>query len=116
MPDLAFADQLLHRAGDVLHRHVRIHTVLIEKVGAVRLEPPQRCFGDPPDALRPAVHPFCRIAVLEPEFRSNDDLVPQWRERLSDGLLVRERTIGFRGVDLEPASSERSLFHIPVLH
>jgi len=30
MPDLAMADQVLHRAGNILDRHIRIDAVLVE--------------------------------------------------------------------------------------
>ena len=35
MLDLAFGDQVLDRAGDILDRHVRIDAVLIEEIDAV---------------------------------------------------------------------------------
>ena len=44
--DLAFLDQVLHRAGHVLDRHVRIDAVLVEQVDAVGPEPLERAFGD----------------------------------------------------------------------
>ena len=52
---LAFADQLLDRARDVLDRHVRIDAVLIEQIDDVGLEPLERSLGDLLDVLRPAV-------------------------------------------------------------
>ena len=48
MLDLALADQVLHRAGDVLDRHVRVDAVLIEQIDGVGLEPLERGFGDLP--------------------------------------------------------------------
>ena len=53
--DLALADQVLHGAGDVLDRHVRVDAVLIEEVDAVDLEPLERAVGDLLDVLGPAV-------------------------------------------------------------
>ena len=35
--DLAFPDQVLHRARDVLDRHVRVDAVLVEQVDGVGL-------------------------------------------------------------------------------
>ena len=46
--DLALADQLLHRAGHVLDRHVRIDAVLVEQVDGVGLEALERGLGDLP--------------------------------------------------------------------
>ena len=53
--DLAFLDQILHRARDILDRHVRVDAVLIEQIDHVGLEPLQRGLGDLLDVLRPAV-------------------------------------------------------------
>src|SRR6266545_5334612 len=40
----------------------------------------------------------------EPELRRDDDLVADGRERLSHQLLVRERTVSFRGVEERDAA------------
>ncbi|MDZ3835993.1 MAG: hypothetical protein U0S49_01295 [Rhodospirillales bacterium] len=63
MADLAGLDQLLHRAGDVFHRHVRINAVLVEEVDAVGAQALQRLVGDLSDALRAAVEALGRDAV-----------------------------------------------------
>ena len=52
---LALPDQLLHRAGHVLDRHVRVDAVLVEQVDAVGPEPLERRLDDLPDVLGPAV-------------------------------------------------------------
>ena len=54
------ANQLLHRARDVLDRHVRVDAVLVEEVDRLGLEPPERRLGDLADVLGPAVHSRCR--------------------------------------------------------
>ena len=46
--DLALPDQLLHRPGHVLDRHVRVDAVLIEQVDDVDLEPLERAPRRPP--------------------------------------------------------------------
>src|SRR5262245_4535838 len=43
---LAFANQVLHRVRDLLHRHLRVDTVLIEEIDPVGLKPPERLVGD----------------------------------------------------------------------
>ncbi len=48
MPDLAFADQILHRARHVLDRHVRVDAVLVEQIDDVGPEPLERGLGDLP--------------------------------------------------------------------
>jgi hypothetical protein len=40
--DLALLDQLLHRAGDVFDRHIRINPVLIEQIDDIDPEPLER--------------------------------------------------------------------------
>ena len=55
--DLAFANQVLDRARDVLDRHVGIDAVLIEQIDPIGLEPLQRRVGDLADVRRPAVQP-----------------------------------------------------------
>ena len=55
--DLALLNQLLHRAGDVFDRHIRIDAVLIEEIDRIDLEPLERALGDLLDVLRPAVQP-----------------------------------------------------------
>ena len=52
---LANPDQVLHGACDILNRHVRVDTMLIEQVNRVDIEPLERRFGDFLDVLRPTV-------------------------------------------------------------
>src|SRR6266542_747942 len=51
VPDLPLRDQLLHRAGDVLDRHVRVDAVLVEQVDRVGAEPLQRSLDAAADRL-----------------------------------------------------------------
>ncbi len=53
--DLAFPNQILHRARDVLDRHVRVDAVLIEEIDPIGLESLERRVGDFPDVRRPAI-------------------------------------------------------------
>ena len=99
--DLAFADQVLHRARDVLDRHVRIDAVLIEQIDAIGLQPLQRGLGDLPDVLGPAVQAGSadRWPNFEAELGGDHDLVAERRERLADQLLVGERAVDLGGVE-----------------
>jgi hypothetical protein len=53
--DLAFQNQVLHRARHVLDRHARVDAVLVEQIDDVGPEPLERGLGDLLDVLRPAV-------------------------------------------------------------
>ncbi len=83
MADLAGGDELLDRPGDILHRHGGIDAMLVEQVDAVGLQPLERGVGDLADMRGPAVDAGRRGRVLEAEFRGDDDLVAERRERLA---------------------------------
>ena len=69
VPHLAFANQFLHRAGDVLDRHVRVDAVLIEQIDPIGLQPLQRGLDDLADVRGPAVQPACLPpSNLKPNF------------------------------------------------
>ncbi len=77
MPDLALLDQLLHRAGDILDRHVGIDAVLVEQIDDVGLQSLERGLGHLADALRPAVQAalLARRGIdIEAEFGRDHDL------------------------------------------
>jgi hypothetical protein len=42
VPHLSLRDQLLHRPGDLLDRHVWVDAVLVQQVDVVRAQPPER--------------------------------------------------------------------------
>ena len=84
MLDLAFSDQVLHRAGHVLDRHVGIDAVLVEKIDDVGPEALQRRLDGLPDVLRPAVH-ASRLPVraeLEAELGGDHHLVAERAQAL----------------------------------
>ena len=107
MLDLAFRDQFLHRAGNVLDRHIGIDAVLIEQIDHVRPKPLQRFFRDLADMLRPAVQAslLVRLRSVEAEFGGDDDLLADRPQRLADHLFVGEWSIDFRRVEEGDASS-----------
>ena len=103
--DLAFADQVLDRARDVLDRHVGIDAVLIEEIDPIGLEPLQRRVGDLADVRRPAVQPRLLAAFeLEAELRRDHDLIANRRERFADELFVRERPVDFGRIEERDAA------------
>src|ERR1035438_9363692 len=52
---LALLNQILHRSRYVFDRHVQVNTVLVEQIDDICLEPLERCLGDLPDVLWPAI-------------------------------------------------------------
>jgi hypothetical protein len=98
--DLAGGNEVLHRSGDLLHRHVRVHTVLIEQIDALHTQPAQRVLDRRPDVLRPAVQPGAAAAVEgEPELGGDDRLLAHGSQSLADELLVAEGAVHLRGVE-----------------
>ena len=102
-------DQLLHRAGDVLDRHVRIDAVLVEQVDAVGPQPLQRRLDHLPDVLGPAVQARLLPSPLELEAELGRDhhLVADRRQRLAHQLLVGERAVDLGGVEEGDAALDR---------
>jgi hypothetical protein len=89
---LAGRNEILHCAGDVLDRDLRIDAVLVEQIDPIRLQSLQRCVGDFPDVRGAAVEPGLLAAFdLEAKLRRNDDAIAKRRERLSDELFIGER-------------------------
>ena len=101
---------VLHRAGDILNRHIRIDPMLIEKVNGLDSKALKRPFDCLPDALRLAGHaavlPGLRIDV-EAEFGRDDHLVPDWTQSFADDLFVGERPVDLRGVEESNAPFNR---------
>ena len=97
--DLPGRDQVSHRARDVLHRHVRIDAVLVEKVDDVGAQALERLVTNLPDALGPAVEPVGRDAVLEAELGGDDHLVSHRFECLAHDLLVEAWTVSLSRIE-----------------
>src|SRR5215210_2851364 len=97
--NLAFLDQLLHRAGHVFDRHIRIDAVLIEEIDAVGLQALERGLGHLPDVLWPAVKARLCVSGFEAELGGDHHLITEWGEGFADELLVGERTVSFRGIE-----------------
>jgi hypothetical protein len=101
MAHLPGRDELPHRTGDVLDRHLRVHPVLVEQVDRLDAQPLQRGVGDLDDVLRAAVQ--AGLAALgvepEPELGGDHHLLPERRQCLADRFLVHERAVDLGGVE-----------------
>ncbi len=107
VPDLALGDQLLHRPGDILDRHVRVDAVLVVQVDGVDAQAPERALRHLPDVLRATVQllPAGGRVEVEAELRGNHRLPAERRERLPDDLLV-VRAVDLRRVEERHATVE----------
>jgi hypothetical protein len=109
VPDLALSDQLLHRAGDVLDRDVRIDAMLVEQVDGVDAESLARGLGDTSNLLRPAVEADGLAGVrvdLPSELRGDHHASTERLQRLADEFLVDVRAVDLGGVeDVIPRST-----------
>ncbi len=99
MLHLALLDQLFHRPGDLLHGHVGVDAVLVEKVDPVGPQARQRRVRHGPDAFGPTVLAEPGTALLKAELGGDHHLVADGLQRLADHLLVDERAIGLGGVE-----------------
>src|SRR6476469_4657358 len=69
--------------------------MLIEKIDCFDLQPRERCVGDLPDVVRPAVETIARAVRVDAEskLRCNHYFMSERRERFSHQFFVCERTI-----------------------
>jgi hypothetical protein len=95
VPDLAVPDEVLHRAGNVLDRNVRIDSVLIEQIDDVGPEALEQSLGNLLDVLRPAIQAAGRALNVEAELGCDHHLFTDGRKGFTDERLVRERTVDF---------------------
>src|SRR6185437_4917517 len=99
MPHLPLLDKILHRAGNIFHRHIGIDAMLIEQVDYAGFEALQSSVSDGSDPFRGTIQTLARYSIFEAELRSNNDLVANWSERLTDKFFICERAVSFRGVE-----------------
>src|SRR5581483_3304171 len=89
--------------------------MLIEQVDRLDSEPPERALDGLPDVGWLAVQAgraFHRARIeigteIEPEFRRDDNLVPQRSQRFADQFFIGVRTIDLRGVEERDAAFHR---------
>ena len=76
--DLTLRDQVFHRAGDFLDRHLGVNTMLVEQIDVIGLEPLQHTFRCDLHVVRTAVQAGTALACLRvdvpAELRRDDDL------------------------------------------
>ena len=104
---LAFANQLLDRAGDIFDRHVGVDAVLIEQIDGVDLQSLERRLGHLPDVLGTAVEaPLLSVLRIdvESEFGGDHHLTAERGQRFADELFVGERAVDFGGVEERDAA------------
>ena len=108
---LAVLNQFLHGAGDVLDGYVRVHTVLIQQVDGGHVQALQHRVDDLTNVLGSAVDAMARAVRVDPESElgGDHDFFAQRRQRLADELFVRERTVGFSGIEERHAALDRGV-------
>src|SRR6266567_1596030 len=100
--DLAFADQVLDRAGDIFDRHARVNAMLIEQIDDARLQSLERRFGHLFDVIGTAVEaPLLAVfrVDIEAELGCDHHLIANGSQSLAYEFLIRERAIDFGGVE-----------------
>ncbi|MNT07260.1 hypothetical protein D3C72_1419570 [compost metagenome] len=106
---LALGDQVTHGTGDVLDRHVRIYTVLVEQVDMVRAQALEAGFGHRADVLRATVQAGVDLGVLEAELGGDHQLVAVRRQRFAEQIFVGIRPVDFGGVEEGHAAFDRRM-------
>src|SRR5260221_1438715 len=99
---LALLDQITYRPGHILHRHLWIDTVLIQKVNVIGLESLERAFDGLTDILRPASSfgaDLLSVLETKAKFGADDHLVAPVLERPAEQLLVGEGTIALGRIE-----------------
>lgn len=102
MLDLAFGDEVLHGAGDILNRHFGVRTVLVEKIDAIGPETLERALDRRFHPLRTAVE-----AAHQAKLRRNDNLMPKRRHGLAHNFFVEKRTVDLRRIEERHSLIER---------
>ena len=104
-----FANQLLHRTGHLLDRHLGIDTVLIQQIDRLHPQALQRTFHRLANMLRTAVQHLLprRLRQVETELGGDDDPIAHRRQRFAQQFLVRERTVNLRGIEERHAFVDR---------
>src|ERR1700756_3424469 len=79
---LSLLDQFLHGSRNIFNRHVRVDTMLIQKVDGVDVQSAQGCIRDLPDVVGPAVETIASAVGIDPEPKlgGNDNAIAERRE------------------------------------
>src|SRR5688572_19940927 len=112
MQYLALRHQLFDRTGHILDRYLRIDTVLIKQIDAIRPQALFRSVDDPLDVLGPAVEARLALAGLQidvpAELGRDHDLVAERRDAFAQDAFHFVRAVGLGGVEERDSSVERS--------
>lgn len=119
MPDFAFSNQVAQRADNILDRHGRIDTVLIDEIKVVGSQALEHAFDRNPNMLRAAVEAGQLLSGLwiniETELGLKDDLVPDTLQCLADHPFGEEGTVASAvSISVTPRSTARRMRAIPV--
>jgi hypothetical protein len=101
-PHLPLGNEIGHGADYVLDRYRGIYPMLIQEIDVVGTQPAERAFDGLADVRRAAIQLDRALFVatdLEPELRSDHDLVSPSLDGPADQLLVGERPIHLGGVE-----------------
>lgn len=111
MADLAFADQIRHRAHDVFDRHLRIDPMLIIKIDLFYAQAPQAAFHRAPDILGPAADAArrrIRRIAQDAELGGQEHLLPFALDRFpTNSSLVCGPYMSAVSSSVTPSSSAR---------
>src|SRR6185312_11989569 len=99
MFDLAFRNQLLHHARDILDGHLWIDAMLEEQIDVVGTQTSKAAIDSCPDMFRAAIGATAAFAGLginvKAKLRRDDYLVAHRRQCLANKVLVDEWSVGF---------------------
>src|SRR5689334_5880108 len=112
--DLPFVDERTHRTDNVLDRHRRVHTVLVEEIDAIGVETTQRAVDHVADVVRVAVHARdARLAEPKPELRGDDYAIaraaPELSQRARQQLFILVWPVRFGRVEKRQAQLDGAM-------
>ncbi len=104
--DLAFADQVFHHPCDVPDRHVRVDTVMVERIDVIGFQSIQRTLDSNPEMLGATVEYLLFIVVAEGEAELGGDhhLIAHRRQGFDHHLLVQVRAVDLGGIKKDQAA------------
>ena len=112
MAHLTSVDEFLHRAGDVLDRHIRIDAVLVQKVDVIGAQPLQHRIRHAFDMIGVTVRPRVTIHSSGPDIEAklggDNHFVAYRCEGFTDQFLVGPRTVDLGGIEKRYAQFMRA--------
>ncbi|MNE30256.1 hypothetical protein D3C80_1237620 [compost metagenome] len=106
--DLTLGNQVFHRAGDILDRHVGIDAMLIEEIDHLDAETLQAAFYRLPDMRRLAVQAgLLAVDEVEGKLGGDDELIAERLQCLADHFLVGKGAVDLSRVEKRYAAFDR---------